>query len=71
MEMFRHEDDPLPSVRFQSDDPAAPPLPCSVPAILRGESERRTGRFLLWNFHSCCQIYSLVLERDSNPRLSV
>lgn len=32
--MFSHVDDPLPSVRFKSDDPAAPPLPCSVLAIL-------------------------------------
>lgn len=51
--ILRHEDDPFPSVRFKSNDPAVPPLPCSVPAILRGESERRSGRFLLWNFRSC------------------
>jgi hypothetical protein len=53
MAVFRRAKDPLPSVRFQSDDLAAPPLPCSVPALLRGESDRRTGRFLLWNFRSC------------------
>jgi len=52
MAMFGHEDDQLPSVRFKSDDPAAPPLPCSVPAILRGEPERRTERFLFWNSRS-------------------
>jgi hypothetical protein len=53
MAMFSHENDPLPSVRFKSNDPAAPPLPCSVPAFLRGVTERRMGRFLLWNFRSC------------------
>jgi len=30
MAMFSHEDGPLPSVRFQGDDPAAPALPCST-----------------------------------------
>ena len=60
MAMSRHTDDPLPSVRFKSDDPAAPPLPCPASAFLRGSTERGTGRFLLWNFRSCFQIYSLV-----------
>jgi hypothetical protein len=52
MAVSGHEDDLLPSVHFKSDDPAAPPLPCPASAFLRGSAERRTGRFLLWNFCS-------------------
>jgi hypothetical protein len=45
MAMSCHDDDPLPSVRFQSDDPAEPPLPRSVSAFLRGTNGTPHGAF--------------------------
>ena len=61
------------TAHFEDEGPAAPPLRRSVARCAEAHrlAKRRTERFLLWDFRPGFQIYSLGLERDSNPRLSV